>query len=122
MERRRADYSGVDGGSGYVAALLRRFFGTRAVIRGCFARAYQALSLYGRERVGAALLIAITFRLLLRGHFSADAFWIGWIAPGLVAADIERQGVMVTLSAVIAASLATAFSILLLCSVRGSFA
>ena len=108
-----------------IQAMSPLYFTGSLVLALLFAAILRALtrlfSLYGRERVGAALLIAITFRLLLRGHFSADAFWIGWIAPGLVAADIERQGVMVTLSAVIAASLATAFSILLLCSVRGSF-
>lgn len=67
--------------------------------------------LYGRERIGAALLIAITFRLIFRGNFVADAFWIGWIAPGLIAADIERQGFVMTMSAVISTSLATAFGI-----------
>lgn len=67
--------------------------------------------LYGRERAGAALLIAIIFRLLFRENFAADAFWIGWIAPGLIAADIERQGILMTVAAVVSTSLATAFSI-----------
>lgn len=71
----------------------------------------KPLLLYGRERVGAALLIAIAFRLTFRGNFVADAFWIGWIAPGLIAADIERQGFLMTIAAVVSTSLATAFCI-----------
>lgn len=74
----------------------------------------KPLLLYGRERVGAALLIAIAFRLLFRGNFAADAFWIGWIAPGLIAADIEKQGFLMTMSAVVSTSLATAFFMWLL--------
>lgn len=70
----------------------------------------KIFSLYGRERVGAALLIAIIFRLLFRGRLGVDAFWIGWIAPGLIAADIERQGVLMTLSAAISVSIATAMA------------
>lgn len=76
--------------------LLTRFFG-----------------IYGRERVGAALLIALSFRFLFRNSPGVDAFWIGWIAPGLIAADIERQGAFMTLAAVISTGLATAFFIYL---------
>lgn len=82
----------------------------------------HALSLYGRERVGAALLLAISFRLLFRGDFGVDAFWIGWIALGLVAADMERQGLAQTLAATVSASLATAAVVLLLLYAPGYFA
>lgn len=70
--------------------------------------------LFGRERIGAALLIAVIFRLLFRRYLAADVFWIGWIAPGLIAADIERQGAVMTLSAVVSASLVTAVSVFLI--------
>lgn len=70
--------------------------------------------IYGRERVGAVLLIALSFRLLFRNSPGVDAFWIGWIAPGLIAADIENQGALMTLAAVVSTSLATAFFIYLL--------
>lgn len=79
-------------------------------------------SLFGRERVGAVLLIAILFRLFFRGEFGADSFWIGWIAPGLIAADIERQGAVMTLSAVVSTSIATAVSVFLLLLVWGYMA
>lgn len=81
----------------------------------------KIFSLYGRERVGAALLIAIIFRLIFRGRLGADAFWIGWIAPGLIAADIERQGVLMTLSAAVSTSIATAIIVFLLFSAWGNF-
>jgi poly-gamma-glutamate biosynthesis protein PgsC/CapC len=83
-------------------------------------------SLYGRERVGAALLLALAFRLVLRpvlqGEFAVagiDALWIGWAAPGLIAADIDRQGMTPTLAAVTSAGLATAFVAELILSFRG---
>lgn len=74
----------------------------------------KIFSLYGRERVGAALLIAIIFRLIFRGRLGADAFWIGWIAPGLIAADIERQGMLMTLAAAVSVSIATAITVSLI--------
>ncbi|MDR1648647.1 MAG: poly-gamma-glutamate biosynthesis protein PgsC/CapC [Synergistaceae bacterium] len=75
----------------------------------------KTLSLYGRERVGAALLLVLALRFALRGFVlwgqtGIDAFWIGWIAPGLIAADIERQGLTMTLAAAVSTSLTTAFA------------
>lgn len=78
-------------------------------------------SLYGRERVGAALLIAIVFRLVFRERLGVDAFWIGWIAPGLIAADIEHQGVAMTLSAAVSVSIATAIVMSLVFFAWGSW-
>lgn len=74
----------------------------------------KIFGLFGRERVGAALLIAILFRLIFHGRLGTDIFWFGWVAPGLIAADIERQGVPMTFAAVISASVATAFLVSLL--------
>lgn len=74
----------------------------------------KKFSLYGRERVGAALLIAIIFRLVFRSWYGTDVFWIGWVVPGLIAADIERQGALVTLSAVVSTSIATALTVFLM--------
>jgi poly-gamma-glutamate biosynthesis protein PgsC/CapC len=81
----------------------------------------RIFSLYGRERTGAALLLAITFRLLFESCFQTemDIMWIGWIAPGLIAADMERQGVVMTLAAVVSATMATAMTIFLLSSAWG---
>jgi hypothetical protein len=72
------------------------------------------LCLYGRERVGVALLLAIALGLLLRRGTAIDAFRTGWAAPGLIAADAERQGAAMTLVGAIVASIATAFVMSLL--------
>jgi hypothetical protein len=83
----------------------------------------KAFSLYGRERVGAALLLALALRLafhvVFRGETGIDAIWIGWIAPGLIAADIERQGMTMTLTSVISVTLATAFATQLILPLHG---
>jgi poly-gamma-glutamate biosynthesis protein PgsC/CapC len=84
----------------------------------------KTLSLYGRERVGAALLLALAIRglalsgLVPWGQAGIDFFWIGWVAPGLIAADIERQGLTMTLSAAVSTSLATAFAANLIFSLQ----
>ena len=67
---------------------------------------------YGRTRVGFALLLAIVFRLAL-GRFMPEGLWVGWVVPGLIASDVERQGVWDTLTAVTATSLATSFLVTL---------
>jgi poly-gamma-glutamate biosynthesis protein PgsC/CapC len=83
----------------------------------------KAFSLYGRERVGAALLLTLALRVALRVVFhwetGIDALWIGWIAPGLIAADVERQGMTMTLASVISVTLATAFAAQLILSLHG---
>ena len=88
----------------------------------------KKFTLYGRERVGVAMLLAIAFRLLFRGNFGSfggpvdvfGEFWIGWIAPGLIAADMERQGVWMTLAAAVSTAIATAFVVSLLLSLGGA--
>jgi hypothetical protein len=42
------------------------------------------------------------------------SLWLGWVVPGLIGADIQRQGVQTTLIAVVAVSVATAMSVQLL--------
>jgi poly-gamma-glutamate biosynthesis protein PgsC/CapC len=78
----------------------------------------KILPLYGRERVGAALLLALALRLAFRGETGIDALWIGWVAPGLIAADIERQGTAMTLAAVVSTGLATASAAQLILPLR----
>ncbi|WP_233572653.1 poly-gamma-glutamate biosynthesis protein PgsC/CapC [Fretibacterium sp. OH1220_COT-178] len=69
----------------------------------------HALGLYGRERVGAAMLLALAVRLVLT-PFVPVPFWIGWVVPGLVAADAQRQGVSMTLCGALSCAVATAFA------------
>lgn len=66
----------------------------------------RTTGIYGRQRTGAAMLLALGIRLLLGGFFGLSSLWIGWVIPGLLGADMQRQGVLPTLGA----TLATAFA------------
>ena len=55
------------------------------------------------------MLIALAFRLAA-GNFVQPLPWLGWVIPGLIAADMQRQGVLETLSALTAVSVLTAFA------------
>lgn len=65
--------------------------------------------LHGRARVGWAMLMALALRLAA-GNFVQPLPWLGWVIPGLIAADMQRQGVVETLSALTAVSVLTAFA------------
>jgi poly-gamma-glutamate biosynthesis protein PgsC/CapC len=79
-----------------------------------------ALCLYGRERVGAALLISIALRLALRWGTGIDSLWIGWIVPGLIAADAERQGALMTAAGAVSTGIASAVVAFLILQIVGS--
>ena len=74
----------------------------------------QRLRIYGRERIGAAMLSALILRCLWVYIFpyagTAVPLWLGWVVPGLLAADIERQGLFITLAGAVSTSLAAAFA------------
>ena len=69
---------------------------------------------YGRQRLAAAMLIALALRYPLVSVWGETSLWLGWVVPGLVGADMQRQGVLTTLSAVIAVSVAAALGVFLL--------
>ena len=76
----------------------------------------RAFGLYGKERTGAAMLLALGTRmgLAILAPLSWPLLhlqWIGWIIPGLIAADADRQGIAMTLCGVISCSLVTAFCV-----------
>ena len=82
----------------------------------------DALGLYGRERVGAAVLLALALRLGLLSFpsfplfhvllpLASAPFWVGWVIPGLIAADAGRQGALMTLCGAVSCAVATAFSV-----------
>jgi gamma-polyglutamate biosynthesis protein CapC len=59
---------------------------------------------YGRQRVATALLLAALFRLATGNVLPLDPIWLGWVIPGLVAADVQRQGILPTFSGLVAVS------------------
>ncbi len=71
-------------------------------------------SIYGRQRLAAAMLIALALRYPLVTVLGESSLWLGWVVPGLIGADIQRQGLMPTLTAVVAVSVVTAMSVQLL--------
>lgn len=72
---------------------------------------------YGRERVALALLMALAARLLLGTVLPAPSPWLGWVVPGLVGADIQRQGPIGTLAGAMAVAISAAFASELLAGV-----
>ena len=69
---------------------------------------------YGRQRLAAAMLIALALRYPLVSVWGETSLWLGWVVPGLLGADMQRQGVTMTLSAVVTVSAATAMMVYLL--------
>ena len=72
------------------------------------------LGLYGRKRQGAALLLALGARGLVELWFPLGSAWLGWVVPGLVAAEVQRQGVLPTLAGACSAGAAAALAARLL--------
>jgi poly-gamma-glutamate biosynthesis protein PgsC/CapC len=70
--------------------------------------------IYGRQRLAAAMLIALALRYPLVSVWGETSLWLGWVVPGLIGADMQRQGVAITLAAVVAVSVVTAMSVQLL--------
>lgn len=71
-------------------------------------------SIYGRQRLAAAMLIALALRYPLVSVLGESSLWLGWVVPGLIGADIQRQGLLPTLTAVVAVSFAAAMSVQLI--------
>ena len=71
-------------------------------------------SLYGRQRLAAAMLVALALRYPLVSVWGETSLWLGWVVPGLIGADIQRQGLLTTLTAVVSVSIATVMGVGLL--------
>ncbi|MCR4817683.1 MAG: poly-gamma-glutamate biosynthesis protein PgsC/CapC [Fretibacterium sp.] len=73
----------------------------------------HAFGLFGRERVGAAMLLSMTARLALLPIAPAP-LWTGWVVPGLIAVSAGRQGALMTVCGAVSSSAAAIFSVELL--------
>jgi len=71
----------------------------------------RRFSLYGRQRLASAMLIALALRYPMVSALGEASLWLGWVVPGLLGADIQRQGPLPTLTAVVAVSLVTAMAV-----------
>ena len=74
----------------------------------------RKFSLYGRQRLATAMLIALALRYPLVSVLGETSLWLGWVVPGLLGADIQRQGLLTTLTAVVSVSIATVMGVGLL--------
>ena len=70
--------------------------------------------IYGRQRLAAAMVIALAMRYPLVVVAGETSLWLGWVVPGLVGADMQRQGVLPTLSGVVSVSVAATLVVFLL--------
>lgn len=90
------------------------------VIGGCVAAllslVVRATGVYGRQRTGIALLLALAFRLFAGGGTTLSYLWIGWVVPGLIGADMQRQGAIPTIGAALSTAFASAMAARLLIS------
>jgi gamma-polyglutamate biosynthesis protein CapC len=75
---------------------------------------------YGRQRLVAAMLIALTLRYPMVSVWGGASLWLGWVVPGLLGADIQKQGLVTTLSAVITIGVVAAMSVQLLQGLWGA--
>lgn len=65
--------------------------------------------LFGRQRIATALLMALLLRMVLTRVTGPVPVlnWLGWVVPGLVGADMQRQGVIPTLGGFLGVSAVT---------------
>ncbi len=66
--------------------------------------AVRTFGVYGRQRTALSLLIAALIGLMPTGFLPLEPVWLGWVIPGLVASDIQRQGFVPTISGLVAIS------------------
>lgn len=69
--------------------------------------AVRRFALFGRERLTVALLLSVAALGCLGSMPFFLVPWYGWVIPGLVAADCQRQGTLGTLGSALACTGAT---------------
>lgn len=62
----------------------------------------RRFSLFGRDRIAVALVLSVGVWGALGALFAVPLPWYGWVIPGLVAADCQRQGALGTLGGALA--------------------
>ena len=53
------------------------------------------------------MILALIIRLIA-GFFVKPVPWVGWVVPALLAADMQRQGIVETMSAIVSVTCLTA--------------
>ena len=76
--------------------------------------AVRFFSLYGRQRIASAMVLAIGLRMVTVHFFPGISLWIGWVIPALIASDIQRQGFSRTLSGTVSVTIVSLMTLELL--------
>ncbi|NLA91225.1 MAG: capsule biosynthesis protein CapC [Synergistaceae bacterium] len=101
--------------------MLGTIFACAAMTAFLLSAAIKSLGLYGRQRTAAAMLIALLIKALLGAFLPLPLHWTGWVIPGLIGADMERQGAFPTVAASLAVAFATSMAGSLLYSLSGGW-
>lgn len=78
----------------------------------------RSLGLYGRERTSAAMMLSLCVRLAAL-PLAPSPLTMGWVLPGLIAADSQRQGVPMTVCGAVSCAAAASFASSLLRGIAG---
>ena len=87
----------------------------------CLELVSRLIPLYGRQRIAFAMFLALVLRIALGSAVDSWYLWLGWAIPGLMAADFQRQGPVVTVASSFSAAVATAMAFNLITWARGWF-
>lgn len=80
----------------------------------------RVFALYGRQRIAAAMFMALVLRIALGSGVEPWYLWVGWAIPGLMAADFQRQGPVITVASSLSGALVSAMAFNLLLFLRGA--
>ena len=94
-------------------------FGCALAVAALLSLLVRGTGMYGRQRTGAAMLLALGLKVMLGDLFPAAPVWIGWVIPGLIGADMQRQGIIPTVAAAMASAFAASLAAALLLSISG---
>jgi hypothetical protein len=65
---------------------------------------------YGRQRLAWAMFFALALRMLAQAWVGPTSLWLGWVVPGLMAADLEKFGFAPTFSGAVSTAIAAALA------------
>jgi poly-gamma-glutamate biosynthesis protein PgsC/CapC len=77
---------------------------------GLLAWTVRVWGVFGRQRVAMAMAMALVIKIILSIFYPVPSPWLGWVVPGLMGADFQRQGFIPTISGAVCAAVAAAMS------------
>ena len=65
---------------------------------------------YGRQRLAWAMVFALVLRMAAQAWIGPTSLWLGWVVPGLMAADLEKFGFAPTFGGAFSTAIAAALA------------